>query len=67
MPAWVLWGEYHDDASAPGQQEPPDFYQAMLGGYTVVIPAQTGKVLDHAEAGMDRWLASTYLAEPGGR
>lgn len=67
VPAWVLWGEYHDDASAPGQQEPPDFYQAMLGGYTVVIPAQTGKVLDHAEAGMDRWLASTYLTEPGGR
>lgn len=67
VPAWVLWGEYHDDVSAPGQQEPPDFYQAMLGGYTVVIPAQTGKVLDHAEAGMDRWLASTYLTEPGGR
>lgn len=67
VPAWVLWGEYHDDASAPSQQEPPDFYQAMLGGYTVVIPAQTGKALDHAEAGMDRWLASTYLTEPGGR
>ena len=67
VPAWVLWGEYCEDPSAPGQQEPPDFYQTILGGYTVVIPAQTGKALDHAEAGMDRWLASTYLTEPGGR
>lgn len=65
LPAWVLWGEYHDDASAPAQQEPPDDFQAALGGYPIVIPAQTGRALDYAGAGGDRWLASSYLTVPG--
>lgn len=67
VPAWVLWGEYCEDPSAPGQQEPPGFYQVCLDGYAVVIPAQTGKALDYRETDGNRWLASTYLTEPGAR
>lgn len=67
VPAWVLWGEYCEDPSAPGLRESPDFYRARLGGYAVVIPAQTGRALDCADAGGDRWLASAYLTEPGVR
>lgn len=61
VPAWVVWGEYHEKADAPSHQEPAGYYQKRIGGYPLVIPAQTGKVLDYANQSRDRWTASTYL------
>lgn len=65
MPAWVIWGEYHEKATAPTNQEPAGYYQKVIGGYPLVIPAQTGKVLDYTNQSKDRWTASTYLTEEG--
>lgn len=65
VPAWVLWGEYHEKPSAASNQIPPDYYQAVIGGHAVVIPAQTGSMLNYMEYDQNRWLASTYLLEEG--
>lgn len=65
VPAWVIWGEYHEKATAPTNQEPAGYYQRVIGGYPLVIPAQTGKALDYTNQSRDRWTASTYLTEEG--
>ena len=65
VPAWVIWGEYHEKATAPTNHEPAGYYQKVIGGYPLVIPAQTGKSLDYTNQSKDRWTASTYLTEEG--
>ena len=62
VPAWVVHGEYHEAAKAPNY-EGADDYLRTLGGYPLVIPAQTGQALDGRDTNPNRWLASTYLPE----
>ena len=40
-----------------------DDYQRFIGGYPLLIPAQTGRVIDYADASPERWIATTYLPE----
>lgn len=61
IPAWVIWGEYHEEATTSTNQEPAGYYQKVIGGYPLVIPAQTGKALDYTNQSKERWTASTYL------
>lgn len=63
VPAWVVHGEYHEAAKAPGDEDTDSYYLRTMGGYALVIPAQTGQVIDYADASARRWLASTYLTE----
>lgn len=63
VPAWALWGEYHETATAEANQAPVDEYQRTIGGYPLLIPAQTGRVIDYADASPERWTATTYLPE----
>lgn len=63
VPAWVVHGEYHENASAANYEEPDNYYLHTLGGYPLIIPAQTGILLDYAYPGSNRWLASSYLKE----
>lgn len=61
MPAWVLHGEYHEVPTQANYGETEDYYLQTIGGWPLVIPAQTGKALDYADTNETRWLASTYL------
>lgn len=63
VPAWVLWGEYHENASAESNPAPADAYQRAVGGYPLLIPAQTGRAIDYADNGTERWTAAAYLPE----
>ena len=63
VPAWVVHGEYHEAAKAPDYEDTDNYYLRTLGGYALVIPAQTGQALDARDANPNRWLASTYLTE----
>lgn len=63
VPAWVVHGEYHDLARAPSYDDTDDYYLRTFGGCPLVIPAQTGKVIDYTDSSRERWLASTYLTE----
>lgn len=61
--AWALWGEYHEVPTAETDPNPVDDYQRFIGGYPLLIPAQTGRVIDYADASPERWIATTYLPE----
>lgn len=63
VPAWVVHGEYHEVANAPGYEDTDSYFLRTLGGFPLVIPAQTGQVIDYADTSPNRWLASTYLKE----
>ena len=65
VPAWALWGEYHEVPTAETDPNPADDYQRSVGGYPLLIPAQTGRVIDYADASPERWTAATYLPESG--
>lgn len=61
VPAWVIHGEYHENASAANYEETDNYFLRTLGGSPLVIPAQTGILLDYTNPNTNRWLASTYL------
>ena len=63
VPAWVVYGEYHETAKAPSYEDTDSYYLRVLGGFPLVLPAQMGQVIDYADANPNRWLASTYLTE----
>lgn len=65
VPAWVLWGEYHENPSAASNPFSPGDAPESMGNSVFVIPAQTGTMLDSTEQSRNRWLASTYLLENG--
>lgn len=65
VPAWVLWGEYHENPSAASNPVSSDGDSAVIGSHVIIIPAQTGTMLNQAEQSRNRWLASAYLTEEG--